>query len=479
MKQIWMIIVLLGGTLHVAAQEDLRKEYEEFRRQQTQDFRDYVSRQNREFADFLKREWTLFQSMQADPVPSEPKPERVPFLPDRSLPSVPGPLVRPLPVGPVAPPPGPEKRPPTLPTLPEEVEVRFYGVPVRVDFSPRLGIAVGGTGEKEIAAYWERMSAVPYEDFIRSLLSCADELGVNDWGYYRLVETVAERVLTDANDRVAFVFYMLKQSGYDVRVGRGDDRLYLLMAFTTQLYGLPYFVLDGKKYYRPEGSEGALYTFGESEGMESGNALDLHQKRPLCIGGEEKVRELKLVKFPELRMVIPYNPAHADYYNDIPQTELEVYFSYPLPAATWRALHDVFGPLAEKHSLPELVAILLNFVQTLFDYKTDDGQFGREKYFYPEEVIAYPFCDCEDRSVFFACLVRNLTGAEVIGLDYPGHVATAVCFGDSEVPGDFFMFGGKRYVMCDPTYINASVGMTMPQFREVKPEVIAFRDIIH
>lgn len=472
MKHGWIVVLLLGGAINVTAQEDLRKEYEQFRRQQTQDFRDYISRQNREFADFLKQEWTLFQSMQAERLPSEPKPDRVPFLPDRALPSVPGPLVRPLPVVPIAPPSGPKKRPLTPQTLPEEVVLTFYGTPVRIHFSPRLIIALGGATEKEVAAYWERMSGAPYEDFIRSLRSCADGLGVNDWGYYRLVETLAERVLTGANDRVAFVFYMLKQSGYDVRVGRAGERLYLLMAFTTQLYGLPYFMLDGKKYYRTEGSQGSLYTFGESENMESGNALDLHQKRPLCIGGEEKVRELKLAKFPALKIVIPYSPAHVDYYNDIPQTDLEVYFSYPLPVNTWRALHDVFGSLAGKHSLPELVAILLNFVQTSFEYKTDDGQFGREKYFYPEEVIAYPYCDCEDRSVFFASLVRNLTGAEVIGLDYPGHVATAVCFGNAEVSGDFFMFRGKKYVMCDPTYINASVGMTMPQFREVEPKVV-------
>ena len=76
-----------------------------------------------------------------------------------------------------------------------------------------------------------------------------------------------------------------------------------------------------------------------------------------------------------------------------------------------------------KCSLPEFVGILLNFVQTSFDYQTDEEQFGREKYFYPEEILAYPFCDCEDRAAFFARLVRNLTGLEVVGLDYPGPVS--------------------------------------------------------
>lgn len=468
-----LILCLLGGTFKVNAQEDLRKEYEQFRQQQTEEFNDYVSRRNREFADFLKQEWKLFQSMQAVERPEEPKPDRAPFVPDWDIPRVPGPVVKPLPVVPIAPPSVPEKRPVTPQHLPQTLEVLFYDSPVSIDFSDQLKVKIGGASEKNVAAYWEKMSSSPYEDFIHTLQTNADGLGVNDWGYFRLIEAVANEVFTSRNDRAAFLFYMLKQSGYDVRLGRGGEQLYVLMTFTTQIYGLSYFIFNGKKYYRMEG-DGSLYTFGESEIMGDGKAVDLHQQRPLVIGEDEKVRDLKLAKFPELKIAIPYSLAHVAYYNDIPQTDLPVYFSYPLPENTWKALYAAFSPLAAKHSLPEFVGILLNFVQTSFEYKTDDGQFGREKYFYPEEVIAYPYCDCEDRSVFFACLVRNLTGAEVVGLDYPGHIATAVCFGEAEVPGDTLTYKGKKYVICDPTYINASIGMTMPQFRTVKPEVIEY-----
>jgi hypothetical protein len=119
------------------------------------------------------------------------------------------------------------------------------------------------------------------------------------------------------------------------------------------------------------------------------------------------------------------------------------------------------------------VNILLRFVQTAFQYKTDQDQFGREKPFFPEETIYYPFSDCEDRSVLFAYLVRNLTGLEVVGLDYPGHIATAVRF-PTQVPGESVGYQGKRFVVCDPTYINAGAGMCMPQFKSVTPNVIAF-----
>ena len=67
----------------------------------------------------------------------------------------------------------------------------------------------------------------------------------------------------------------------------------------------------------------------------------------------------------------------------------------------------------------------------------------------------------------------NYTDAKVVGLQYEGHLATAVCFGDNvNIGGDMFSYGGKKYYVCDPTYINASIGMTMPQFKGKMPKII-------
>ena len=73
----------------------------------------------------------------------------------------------------------------------------------------------------------------------------------------------------------------------------------------------------------------------------------------------------------------------------------------------------------------------------------------------------------------FAWLVSTYTDAQVVGLQYEGHLATAVYFGeDTGVTGDMFSYKGKKYYVCDPTYINASIGMTMPQFKDKMPKII-------
>ncbi|MFQ6042627.1 MAG: hypothetical protein ACE5PV_17360, partial [Candidatus Poribacteria bacterium] len=101
-------------------------------------------------------------------------------------------------------------------------------------------------------------------------------------------------------------------------------------------------------------------------------------------------------------------------------------------------------------------------------------QFGGEKVLFPEESLFYDYSDCEDRSVLFAYLVRKLVGLEVIGLDFPGHIATGVKF-NTDVTGDYVMYQNRRYIICDPTYINADAGVCMPKFRNTTLSVIRIK----
>lgn len=79
--------------------------------------------------------------------------------------------------------------------------------------------------------------------------------------------------------------------------------------------------------------------------------------------------------------------------------------------------------------------------------------------------------DCEDRSIVYSILVRDLLGLDVVLVHWPGHLGTAVAF-PSEVEGDYFTIDGQRYTVCDPTYLGADVGITMPQFKGVKATIV-------
>jgi hypothetical protein len=112
----------------------------------------------------------------------------------------------------------------------------------------------------------------------------------------------------------------------------------------------------------------------------------------------------------------------------------------------------------------EATNFLLRLVQKSFQYKRDDEQFNYEKVLFPEETLYYPFSDCEDRSIIFSYLVENLLGLDVIGVKFKDHLATAVQFSGNGI-GTRFKYNGTIYTIADPTYINANVGMIMPQYK--------------
>jgi hypothetical protein len=161
----------------------------------------------------------------------------------------------------------------------------------------------------------------------------------------------------------------------------------------------------------------------------------------------------------------------VQFYKTFPQADYKVYFSkYNSPLLTNTILVQL-SKLVQNKTEIEAVNMLLRFTQTAFNYKTDQKQFHYEKVMFPEETLYYPYSDCEDRSIMFAYLVKNILGLDVVGLKFADHLATAVAF-HSKVSGDSFVFNNKRYTIADPTYINANVGMTMPQYKNKSFKII-------
>jgi hypothetical protein len=169
-----------------------------------------------------------------------------------------------------------------------------------------------------------------------------------------------------------------------------------------------------------------------------------------------------------IKFAVSYDRRLVEYMDTIPQSDFEMYFDTDGSSVLRRDLLPELKKYTAGMSEEEAVNFLLAFVQKSFAYKTDEEQFGREKYFFVEESLYYPYNDCEDRSVLFAWLVHELIGIKVVGVQYPGHMTTAVEL--KQVKPNFFTvdYHGNRLVIADPTYIGASVGMAMPFYEKFK-----------
>jgi hypothetical protein len=167
---------------------------------------------------------------------------------------------------------------------------------------------------------------------------------------------------------------------------------------------------------------------------------------------------------------VSVNKSLMRYYESLPSfQDLAFYAREPMEPVLCRQLlpplRDAIAGLSEQ----EAANMLIHFVQTAFDYKTDTEQFGFEKPFFKEELFYHRYSDCEDRAILYAGLVQNLLGLDVVLLHYPGHLCTAVKFKE-DIKGDYTMIDGQKYIVCDPCYIAVNVGRCMPQFQNEKPE---------
>ncbi|MDE5869153.1 MAG: hypothetical protein K2H18_02880, partial [Muribaculaceae bacterium] len=200
-------------------------------------------------------------------------------------------------------------------------------------------------------------------------------------------------------------------------------------------------------------------------------SLIIPQQPELAIEPTQQ-RNFKSSFNPSIDLNVSVNKNLIDFYNDYPlNSHWNLYAKASLSDYLKKQVYPKLQEEIAGKDDVEAAGILLHFVQTAFDYKTDEEQFGIERSFFPDETFAYPFCDCEDRAILFATLVKELIGLDAVLIHYPGHLASAVKF-NGDVAGDYFNINGDKYIVCDPTYINAGVGMAMRQYKDSSAEII-------
>ena len=484
------LLVLSTSTLAISDFEQWKMQQQQGVQQQKMEFQQYKDERDREFTDFLKKQWKetgLLKGLVRDEKPkpvvmpvARPEPIKLPVIKPKHVQPEATPLDKPVDVRPVpAPVPEPVKPAP----LPVQVQqggrarVDFFGSKIDFYYAPELKRTIPGRiNETVVSNFWSELGKADYEPLLGQVNKQSEALLLNDWGYLILVHRLSREIYpSSANRQALFTWFVLTKAGYQSRIAYDAYRVYLLMPSRHQIYDTPFFTFDKQRYYAVslDGSHhkpARVYTY---EGHYPGavEKLDMRLNNKAARGDHASTRALRFDYGGKHYVVdIEYEKSRVDFLNTYPQLDLELYFDSKVGETTASPLLKQLSVAIEEMEEQEAVNFLLRFVQTSLKYKTDDAQFGRENYLFPEETVYYPYSDCEDRSVLFAWLVRRLLGLEVIGLNYPGHVATAVLMKQST--GDYVVHDGKRFTVTDPTYINARAGMTMPEYRISKPDVI-------
>ncbi len=467
--------------------DQAERSFNDYEARQQQSFEQYRRRLNAEFAEYMRQVWREYEAKPAEPIPDRPEPP-APVIKDPDTPTsndpvpfdevtpAPKPIDPPQPVVPL-PKPKPQPAEPDKPVQPptSQFTFAFYGTTCAVPLTAAHRFRLSAVDENSVADAWMQLSSDRYNPVIAECLEWRDKLHLPDWGYVRFVEKMTEAFFTphSRNEARLMQMYILTQSGYKVRIARAGNSLVLLLPSKEHIYQYPYLTINNGRYYvADKNTRHASYcVFDREFPKEQYFSLQMSEN-PRLSANNAAQRTLASKRYSAVSATVATNRNLVDFYNDFPQTDSwAVYVKSSLSEDVKKQLYPALKKTIEGKGEPEAANVLLNFVQTAFAYKTDEAQFGYERPLFADETLYYPYCDCEDRAILYSILVRELLGLDVVLLYYPGHLATAVCFG-TEVYGDYMQIDGKRYIVCDPTYINADIGQAMPQFKHVSAKVI-------
>lgn len=475
------VCLVVWCALSLQAQEDFRKQYEDFRKGAASEYRAFTDTVNAAFARAIGTDWIKYELEEGNTRQIRPEPETLPVA--EGIPATFTVVQVSEAVDTLS-----SQWPPTTEAvswmgreqdkaLSKEIRFLFYGAEQIVAVPKEYGtFHPKGISEKDVAAFWEALSRYDYNIILADCAKSRDLCGYNDWAVLEWTQALAHALFPDNihSEQTVFMIFLLNQYGLMTRMARSGDTLIGLFSAMQSVYSRKYVVLDTYPFYLTGAALPAseIFTYNASL-MKPARPLDLRVRAPLTLGTPDACRTVtKESSLFNTSIDLPVNRQLMCFYDAYPQTDVYVY-ARACPERRFAAALEAGLKKQLKGMAPaEAVEKLLAFVQTEFRYQTDAEQFGREKPFFPEENFVYPSNDCEDRAALFAYLVRTLTGCATVLLEYPDHICTAVKL-PGERKGDHVVIGGENYYVCDPSYIGASVGMSMNKYKNLAVKVYA------
>ena len=298
MKRVFNLLLTTISLSSVMAQTS----FDEFKQQQQHGFNQFKQdkqseydafrkKMNEEYAEFMRQTWEAFPMHEADkpkkekeippvvyeeykPVPTptpQPmtEPQPAPKSDEQPAPT-PQPTPQPKPkeeekpveiaikpkvVVVPAPQPTPE---PIAPVKPKEepykkVSIGYFGSIITIGFPENDNLKLRALNENAIADAWKQLSDSKYDITVSTALNARKANALCDWAYMKILEAATQKQYGKTNEAVLAQAFLMTQSGYRIRLGMDDKKLYMLVASLYDIFSLNYYSLDGTKFYNVSG----------------------------------------------------------------------------------------------------------------------------------------------------------------------------------------------------------------------------------
>ena len=485
-----LVPMLLGCICTVSAQDDYEQyskqkeqEFADFKQQRESDFEAFRRKVNNDYAAFVERTWREFNAFAGRPIPKE---EPVPPVihkdkkekqEDKQLPIAE--VVPPEPPKPQPAPITPIKQKPT--PIVQYMPFTFFGTSAKIE-KPEKGskLKLQYVSELNVAEGWKKLSDGSYDNMLNGCLELRRKHYLCDWSYLQMLQTISEQYCGKGNEANLLCAWLYCQSGYKMRLANDNGKLIMLYASKHDMYNIPFWTIDGDHYYPlSKNVSKSIYICQVGFPKEQQLSLNVTQEQQFTLLPTQE-RTFQSKRYSDVVVKAATNRNLIDFFNTYPTscinqdfgTRWAMYANTPMSKEAISRLYPSLRRHLQGKTQLESVNRILNLLQTALVYEYDDKVWGHDRAFFPDETLYYPYCDCEDRSILLSRLVRDILGLKVVLIYYPGHLASAVHFTQPGVKGDYVMVQGQKYIICDPTYIGAPVGVTMDKMDNSKAKII-------
>lgn len=344
--------------------------------------------------------------------------------------------------------------------------IDIYGIEINMPAFAKPDIRVKDMSDDRVNKSWLKLCMSFSNEFIESVASVKRDYNLSDWLFLCFVnEYAAHEYGRHTSEATLLAYGLMLSCGYDVCLARTLNRLYLLTAVNGSVLGHSVFHLENANYvlFFEKDDAGMFLCRGRNK---DSKPLDLHENNVGFPYKAAAMRHIEVECNPASGYDLYPNANLIAYLGDLP----DYYVGDPITSFYYHASNKLSTDVSDSfyssirraiHGMDEVQSInyILLLLQTGLEYKTDREVWGKERYFYPEETIYYPYCDCEDRAILFSRIVRDILQKKVCLVLMPNHLSAAVRL-DAEIEGEYIIADGEKYYICDPTYIYATAGMS-------------------
>lgn len=355
------------------------------------------------------------------------------------------------------------------------VTFKFYGKEIKVYYNPALrNIKIGKGIEKGVSKFWQYLSSQEFDPVLLQLYQYKDELLLNDYQYYLLVRRFSDLLFNKGKngENLLFAVFLLNQTGYDARIGQfqgeGGSRLAVLLPFFEEVSGRAHVSLGNNRYYLMDVEPGKKIAQCKVRVYEKAHANARHpfsiRMEPQSTGFAPLYGKFQGYTFDE-RL--------AQMQSDMPAGPLPLYadarFSQLMNKTfLYKLLPELDSVVGKKQDAnlkerlserekQEIKVLSLNaLLNRALSSQSKQSAKMTARCLYPETMFWKKGSgDILDRSMLLCQICNHILGIPAVLLVYPDFAMAAVGFCDGETApgspffnGDYVEWDGKRYLLC-------------------------------